>query len=115
MIDYVYDLAQLLDQPKLAPVTIIGHSLGGSIALTYTGHLSRDASRSSSRSKASARRPRMIATRAKQQSHERMHEWIETMRGLAGRSPRRYAHARRSVRRACRRRTRISPPSRRAT
>src|SRR5574337_508811 len=36
-LDYVYDIAQLLNQTKMTPVTIIGHSLGGSISLTYTG------------------------------------------------------------------------------
>ena len=33
----IYDLAQLIHQQELAPVTIIGHSLGGMIALRYTG------------------------------------------------------------------------------
>src|SRR5947199_4760863 len=34
---YVYDLAQLIHQQELAPVTIIAHSLGGNIAIRYTG------------------------------------------------------------------------------
>ncbi|MGH7112689.1 MAG: alpha/beta fold hydrolase, partial [Stellaceae bacterium] len=34
---YVYDLAQLIHQQELAPVTIIAHSLGGMIALRYAG------------------------------------------------------------------------------
>ena len=34
---YVYDIAQLVHQKQMAPVTIIGHSLGGSIALLYAG------------------------------------------------------------------------------
>ena len=37
MVDYVYDIAQLLHQTKTTPVTIIGHSLGGSISVTYAG------------------------------------------------------------------------------
>ena len=37
MANYIYDLAQLIHQQKLAPVTIIAHSLGGNIALRYTG------------------------------------------------------------------------------
>ena len=32
-IDYVYDIAQLLQQKQMSPVTVIGHSLGGSISL----------------------------------------------------------------------------------
>ena len=34
---YVYDLAQLIHQQELAPVTIVAHSLGGNIAIRYTG------------------------------------------------------------------------------
>jgi len=37
MAGYVYDLAQLIHQQRLAPVTIIAHSLGGNIALRYAG------------------------------------------------------------------------------
>ena len=33
----VYDLAQLIHQKKLAPVTIVAHSYGGNISLRYTG------------------------------------------------------------------------------
>jgi len=39
MIDYVYDVAQLIHQKKLAPLTIVGHSLGGSVSLSYTGSI----------------------------------------------------------------------------
>ena len=35
--DYVYDLAQLVHQIDVGPVTIIGHSLGGMISLQYAG------------------------------------------------------------------------------
>jgi pimeloyl-ACP methyl ester carboxylesterase len=37
MANYIYDLAQLIHQQSLAPVTIIAHSLGGNIALRYSG------------------------------------------------------------------------------
>lgn len=37
LIDYVLDIAQLLDQLQLFPITIIGHSLGGAIACQYSG------------------------------------------------------------------------------
>ena len=37
MADYVYDLAELIEQLDLAPVSIIGHSLGGAITLKYAG------------------------------------------------------------------------------
>src|SRR6185437_8167721 len=35
MAGYIYDLAQLIHQQQLAPVTILAHSLGGNIALRY--------------------------------------------------------------------------------
>ena len=34
---YIYDLDQLIHQQELAPVTIVAHSLGGNIAIRYTG------------------------------------------------------------------------------
>ena len=34
---FIYDLDQLVHQQKLAPVTIVAHSLGGNISLRYTG------------------------------------------------------------------------------
>ena len=34
---FVYDLAQLVHQLDLAPVTIVAHSMGGNIATRYTG------------------------------------------------------------------------------
>ncbi len=37
MIDYVLDMAQLLEQLQMFPITIIGHSLGGAIACQYSG------------------------------------------------------------------------------
>ena len=37
MAGYIYDMAQLIHQLKIAPVTILAHSLGGNIALRYAG------------------------------------------------------------------------------
>lgn len=37
MADYVYDMVELVEQLQLAPVSIIGHSLGGAISLKYAG------------------------------------------------------------------------------
>src|SRR3712207_3493794 len=34
---FVYDLAQLVHQLDRGPVTIVAHSLGGNVALPYTG------------------------------------------------------------------------------
>ena len=37
IIDYVYDMATLIDQKQLQPLTIVGHSLGGNVSLLYSG------------------------------------------------------------------------------
>ena len=37
LVDYVYDIAQLIEQQKLAPLRIVSHSLGGTIASMYSG------------------------------------------------------------------------------
>lgn len=34
---HIYDIAQLVEQRQLAPLTIIGHSLGGTIAAKFSG------------------------------------------------------------------------------
>ena len=90
MIDYVYDLAQLVHQKKLAPVTIVSHSLGGSISLSYTGIHPESVARIVA-IEGLGPPPAMIAARAKLRIHERMVEWIDSMRALAGRMPRKYA------------------------
>ena len=98
---YVYDLAQLIHQQQLAPVTVIAHSLGGHIALRYAGvypdtvaklvaieglgprWVTVDEGRSGSEDEEFRRFRRPI--------DQRMDEWIRAKRGLAGRLPRRYA------------------------
>jgi pimeloyl-ACP methyl ester carboxylesterase len=94
---YVYDLAQLIHQQNLAPVTIVAHSLGGHVALRYAGVYPETVARlvaieglgprwaseedeGRSGSPAAPRKP----------IHERMDEWIREQRALAGRLPRRY-------------------------
>jgi pimeloyl-ACP methyl ester carboxylesterase len=37
IVSWVFDLAQLIDHLDLGPVSIVAHSLGGAIALRYTG------------------------------------------------------------------------------
>jgi pimeloyl-ACP methyl ester carboxylesterase len=87
---FIYDLAQLIHQQELAPVTIIGHSLGGNIALRYTGIYPENVRRLVAIEGVGAS-PEKTAERARVPLAERMHEWIEETRGLSGRLPRRYA------------------------
>ncbi|MFQ5698143.1 MAG: alpha/beta fold hydrolase [Myxococcota bacterium] len=89
MIDYVYDVAQLVHQKRLEPVTIIGHSLGGSISLQYTG-IYPETVRKVVSIEGLGPPPRMIEERQSKPAPARMREWIEMVRGMASRHPRRY-------------------------
>lgn len=90
MAGYVYDLAQLVHQQQLAPVTIIGHSLGGNIALRYAGIYPEQVRRLVA-IEGLGPSPKVLAERRQKTIAERMRTWIEEQRGLAGRLPRRYA------------------------
>lgn len=90
MAGYVYDLAQLIHQQNLAPVTIVAHSLGGNIALRYTG-VYPEAVRALVAIEGLGLSPKMIAERASLSFDQRLRNWIDEKRGLAGRLPRRYA------------------------
>lgn len=89
MAAYIYDLAQLIHQQNLAPVTIIAHSLGGNIALRYSG-LYPDNVRALVAIEGLGLPPRMLEERRAKPFDQRMREWIEEKRKLSGRLPRRY-------------------------
>jgi pimeloyl-ACP methyl ester carboxylesterase len=85
--DYTLDIAQLLDALQLFPITIIGHSLGGSVALQYAGTYPE-------------RVRKVVAIEGlgpppwfvrESSAQVRMREWIGEMQALARRHPRRYA------------------------
>jgi pimeloyl-ACP methyl ester carboxylesterase len=90
MAAYVYDLAQLIHQQKLAPVTIVAHSLGGNIALRYAGTYPENVA-SLVAIEGLGPSPKRAAERAAEPIAQRMQKWVELRRGLAGRMPRRYA------------------------
>jgi pimeloyl-ACP methyl ester carboxylesterase len=89
MAGYIYDLAQLIHQQRLAPVAIIAHSLGGNIALRYAGvypdHVAKLVA-----IEGIGPPPRALEERRGKTIAQRMDEWIREQRGLAGRTPRRY-------------------------
>jgi pimeloyl-ACP methyl ester carboxylesterase len=87
---YVYDLAQLIHQQELAPVTIVAHSLGGMIALRYAG-IYPDKVRRLVAIEGLGASPRRRNERARQPIAQRLQNWIAEQRSLAGRLPRRYA------------------------
>ncbi len=95
LIDYVLDIAQLLDQLQLFPMTIIGHSLGGAISCQYSGIYPE-------------RVKQVIAIEGlgpppedmrRRPAYHRMQTWIEQMQAFAGRHSRRYPSLDAAVRR----------------
>jgi len=86
LMDYVYDIAQLVDQENLDPVNIVSHSMGGTIACLFAGIF-----------------PEKVASlvsvegvggfwyqRSPEHPQARLRGWIKDMRAMAHRSPRRY-------------------------
>ncbi len=90
MVGYIYDLAQLIHQLHLAPVTIVSHSLGGNIALRYTGIYPESVARVVA-IEGLGPSPQKHAERYGKPIEQRMANWIEEQRKLSGRLPRRYA------------------------
>ena len=90
MMAYLYDLAQLIHQLDLAPLPIIAHSLGGNIALRYSGLYPENVSKLVA-IEGLGPSPKMIAQRAETPISTRWRGWIEEKRKAAGRAPRRYA------------------------
>lgn len=86
---YIYDLAQLVHQLKLAPVTIVAHSLGGSISLRYTG-LYPENVRKIVAIEGLGPSPQMLEERAETPWQDHFRKMISDKRTLAGRQPRRY-------------------------
>lgn len=89
MAAHVYDLAQLIHQQQLAPVTIIAHSLGGHIALRYAGIYPENVARIVA-IEGLGMPPEKEAERAAMRIEDRMRQWIDEQRRLSGRQPRRY-------------------------
>jgi pimeloyl-ACP methyl ester carboxylesterase len=90
MAGYIYDLAQLIHQQRLAPVTIISHSLGGNITLRYAG-IYPESVKALIAIEGLGPSPKVLKDRSGVTIHERMQKWIADQRALSGRLPRRYA------------------------
>jgi pimeloyl-ACP methyl ester carboxylesterase len=89
MAGYIYDLAQLIHQLKVAPVTIIGHSLGGNIALRYSGLYPENVAKLIA-IEGLGPSPKMVRERQAKPFAERMRTWISEQRALSARVARRY-------------------------
>src|SRR5215472_4697569 len=89
-INYIYDIAQLVHQKQMAPVTIIAHSLGGSIGLLYSG-LFPDTVEKIVAIEGLGPSPQMMERMRSMPIEERMRSWIKMRRESSGRVPRKYA------------------------
>ena len=87
--DMVYDVAQLVHQLDLAPVTIVAHSMGGNVCLRYAGIYPQHV-RKLVAIEGLGPSPAMLAKMAAKPYAERIAEWIEKKRASAARTPRKY-------------------------
>ncbi len=87
--EYVYDLAQLIHQTCVAPVTIVSHSLGGMISLRYAGLYPDNVTKVVS-IEGLGFSPEKIAEAEAKPADQRLTAWITRLRGLSARMPRRY-------------------------
>jgi pimeloyl-ACP methyl ester carboxylesterase len=89
MASHLFDFAELIHQLDLAPVTIIGHSLGGNIAIRYTGLYPENVVRLVA-IEGLGPSPERTAEGDATPVEQRMRNWVEFQRGLSLRQPRRY-------------------------
>ena len=87
--DMVYDVAQLVHQLDLAPVTIVAHSMGGNVCLRYAG-IFPEMVRKLVAIEGLGPSPAMIAKMAAKPYATRVREWIEKKRSSSARTPRKY-------------------------
>jgi pimeloyl-ACP methyl ester carboxylesterase len=74
----------------MAPVTILAHSLGGSIALLTSGIFPEDVKKVVT-IEGLGPSPNMLAHMREKPIEQRLRDWITARREMAGRSPRKYA------------------------
>ncbi len=83
-LEYVQDIAQLVRQRRLAPVTIVSHSLGGTIASIYAGAFPDSVARLVIIEGVG------LYPRHDGPPDQRLRHWIDANYSLAARAPRRY-------------------------
>lgn len=92
----IYDLAELIEQLQLAPLTLVGHSLGGSVCVRFAG-IYPDKVRKLASIEGLGLSSRLPAQDAQVEIAERMQKWIGEQRQLATREPHGYS----SIEAAC--------------
>lgn len=87
--NFVYDLAQLIDLIDRSPVTIVAHSLGGSISLRYAGMFPDKVSKIVA-IEGLGLAPERVRERAEAPAPDTWRTWVEGRRASARRTPRHY-------------------------
>jgi pimeloyl-ACP methyl ester carboxylesterase len=89
MANFVYDLAQLVDLFDRTPVSIVGHSLGGSISLRYAGLFPDNVGKLIAL-EGLGLSPGRLKQKAEEQAPDTWRKWIDGRRAKAQRTARRY-------------------------
>jgi len=88
--EYVLDVAQLIEVLGLAPVTIVGHSMGAAVSLYFTG-VYPEKVRKLVAIEGMGAPPELRALNENRELWEMTRSWIDAVRSGARRQPRRYA------------------------
>lgn len=89
LIDYVYDIAQLISQKQMSDCVIIGHSLGGQISLLYSA-LHPDNVVRLIAIEGMGPPPQFLEERRVNPLDKQILNWMNDLRSLSARQPRRY-------------------------
>lgn len=89
LMDFVYDIHQLITQKNLPPVTIISHSLGGAVALHYAGLYPEKVERLIA-IEGLGPSPKMLQEREQKAYATHVREWFDRLHQTSGRSAKRY-------------------------
>lgn len=103
---YVFDLAEML--APLGQVSLIGHSLGGNIALRYAA-LFPEKVRRLVAIEGLSHSPKMVAEHQAKPVETRLRDWIDSVRAIAAKPARRYASLDEAIARLAAEHPRLDP------
>jgi len=87
--EFVYDIAQLIRQRTMAPLSVMGHSLGGYVSTLYTGLYPATVSKLVVVD-GIVRSPEQMEKEAGKPYPERLAKWVDQKRDLSAREPKKY-------------------------
>lgn len=90
MMNFVYDLGEIVRQLEWDRFTLVGHSLGGNIALRYAG-LFPDRVEKLVSIEGLGPSPKMLAERVEKGIENRLRDWFDDIRIASGRTHRAYS------------------------